>query len=241
MGDAARRTLMRFPTLVEGRLVDRYKRFFADVRLPDGRVVVTHCANPGSMRNCRPDGARVWVSESDDPRRKLRYTWELVEVDGTLVCVNTAFGNRVVAEALAADGIAELRGYQRVRREVKCGERSRVDFVLDGGASPACWLEVKSVTLGVGDRVSAFPDSVTARGARHLRELAARARAGDRAVLLFCAKRADTRRVRPADEIDPAYGEALREAAAGGVEIYAYRCDVTTAGVWLSERVPVDL
>lgn len=234
--------------LLEARLARRYKRFFADVELEDGTVVVSHCPNPGSMKNCRPDGARVWVSRNDDPRRKLRYTWELVEVERTLVCVNTARPNTVVAEALAAGRIPELSGYDSVRPEVAYGERSRVDFLLerkgDGGnegEGDRCWVEVKSVTLGIGRGISAFPDSVTARGTRHLRELMAMAAAGDRAVLLFCAGRADTRVVRPADDIDPLYGQTLREAASAGVEILAYRCDISPEGITLANRVPVDL
>jgi len=225
--------------LLEGRLVDRYKRFFADVRLRNGHVVVSHCANPGSMRNCRPDGARVWISRSDDPRRKLRYTWELVEVEGALVCVNTAHANRVVAEAIEAGGVPELAGYDELRREVPVGD-SRLDLMLSRG-DERCYVEVKSVTLGVGGGVSAFPDSVTARGARHLRELMALAGAGHRAVMLFSCGRSDTRAMRPADEIDPVYGATLREAAAAGVELLAYRCDIDTEGVWLRERVPVEL
>lgn len=244
--------------LLEARLARRYKRFFADVELKDGTVVVSHCPNPGSMKNCRPDGARVWVSRNDDPRRKLRYTWELVEVERTLVCVNTARPNTVVAEALAAGHIPELAGYDSVRPEVAFGERSRVDFLLerdgDGGNNgegegesegegerERCWVEVKSVTLGLGHGISAFPDSVTARGTRHLRELMAMAAGGDRAVLLFCAGRADTRLVRPADDIDPVYGQTLREAAAAGVEILAYRCDISPTSITLANRVPVDL
>ena len=225
--------------LVEGRLVDRYKRFFADVELAGGEVVVSHCANPGSMRGCRPDGARVWVSQSDDPRRKLRYTWELVEVDGAMVCVNTNHANRVVAEAIEAGVVSELAGYDELRREVKLGD-SRLDLLLTRG-DERCFVEVKSVTLGVGGGVSAFPDSVTARGARHLRELMAVAAAGERAVMLFCCGRDDTRVMRPADEIDPTYGRTLREAAAAGVELLAYRCAIDPSGMWLRERVPIEL
>jgi sugar fermentation stimulation protein A len=233
---------MDFGQLLEGTLVDRYKRFFADVRLRNGHVVVTHCANPGSMRNCRPDNARVWVSRSDNPKRKLRYTWELVEVEDTLVCVNTARANTVVAEAIERGDVPELAGYDDVRREVKVGD-SRIDIMLARGADGGerCFVEVKSVTLGVGDGVSAFPDSVTERGARHLRELMKLAAGGTRAAMLFCCGRADTRVMRPADEIDPVYGATLREAAAAGVELYAYRCEISAEGMWLRERVPVEL
>ena len=227
-------------TLLEGTLVDRYKRFFADVKLPDGEVVVTHCANPGSMANCRPDNARVWISRSDNPKRKLRYTWELVEVDETLVVVNTNRPNRVVEEALRAGVVAELAGYDEIRPEVKYGEGSRVDFLLTRG-DERCWVEVKSVTLGLGDGLSAFPDSVSARGTKHLRELMNMVKAGDRSVMLFACGRADTKVMTPADDIDPTYGETLREAAAAGVELLAYRCDVSLDGIWLRERIPIQL
>jgi sugar fermentation stimulation protein A len=232
---------MLFETeLVEGELLRRYRRFFADVRLADGRVVVCHCANPGSMLGCAPAGGRVWVRPVDDPRRKLAFTWELVEVGGALVCVNTQRANEVVAEALAAGAIGELAGYDTVRREVRCGDRSRIDFLLERGEE-RCFVEVKSVTLGVGDGASAFPDSVTERGTRHLRELMTVAARSDRAVLLFCAGRGDTRRVRPADEIDPVYGRALREAVAAGVEVLAFGCAVTPRELRLGGRVPVSL
>lgn len=226
--------------LLEGRLVSRYKRFFADVELPDGEVVVTHCPNPGSMRTCAPDRARVWISKSNNPKRKLAYTWELVEAFGGMVVVNTNLANRVVAEALDAGVIAELADYDEIKPEVRYGDSSRVDFLLTRG-DERCWLEVKSVTLHAGGAVSAFPDSVTARGTRHLHELMNMVRTGDRAVMLFCVSRDPTEVVRPADDIDPVYGETLREAVAAGVELLAYRCDVSPTNVELLERIPVDL
>jgi sugar fermentation stimulation protein A len=226
--------------LIEGRLVRRYKRFLADVALqPGGEVVVAHCPNPGSMRTCMAEGGRVWLSRSDDPRRKLPYTWELAEVDGAMVCVNTARANAVVAEALASGVIAELRGFDQMRPEVRYGARSRVDFLLETGGRK-CYVEVKSVTLRGGDRVGAFPDAVTARGTRHLEELMAMVADGHRAVMLFCCNRTDARAMRPADEIDPLYGRTLRRAAAAGVELLAYRCAVSPRGIWVEERVPVE-
>lgn len=231
---------MLLPPLTEGRLVRRYKRFLADVELAGGEVVVAHCPNPGSMKTCAPDGARVWLSRSDDPRRKLAYTWELVEAFGALVCVHTGRANDLVAEALAAGVVPELSGYETVRREVRCGTKSRIDFCLEDG-DRRCYVEVKNVTLDAGGGTSAFPDAVTARGTRHLAELEALVAGGDRAALLFCSTRADTERVRPADEIDPTYGQALRRAHAAGVEILAYRCEVSTAELRVAGRVPVDL
>ena len=229
------------PALVEGRLIRRYKRFLADVELPGGEVVVSHCPNPGSMRTCAPERAPVWLSRSDRPGRKLPWTWELVRTDdGAMVCVNTGRANMVVAEALAARAVPELRGWGDVQREVRYGDRSRVDFTLSRGAR-RCFLEVKSVTLGLGPRLAGFPDSVTARGTRHLEDLMREQRGGQRAVLLFCVNRSGARAVKPADDIDPVYGATLRRAAAAGVEILAYRCRVTPHELTLSQPVPVDL
>jgi sugar fermentation stimulation protein A len=233
---------MRFESeLLPGRLVRRYKRFFADVELCAGGTVVSHCPNPGSMRTCAVEGGRVWLREHDDPRRKLRYTWEIAEAGGALVCVNTGRANHVVAEALSAGAVAELAGFDELRREVKYGERSRVDFLLRHGER-ACYVEVKSVTMDGGGGVSAFPDSVTARGTRHLQELSAMVAAGHRAALLYCVNRTDATVVRPADDIDPVYGRALRAAAAAGVELLAYRADIDPArGIELGPRVPIAL
>lgn len=231
---------MKLPALAEGALVRRYKRFLADIELPGRGVVTCHCPNPGSMKNCAPSGARVWVSTSEDPRRKLPHTWELVEVDGAMICVNTMRANPTVAEALRERRIDELLGYDSIRPEARLASGSRLDFLLEGGGAP-CYVEVKSVTLGVGDGVSAFPDSVTVRGAKHLRELAALREAGCRAVLLFCVARTDTSRVRPADEIDSAYGAVLREVVEAGVEVLAYRARIDVATMTLAERLPVVL
>jgi sugar fermentation stimulation protein A len=224
--------------LVEGRLRRRYKRFLADIELPEQGVVVAHCPNPGSMATCADEGGRVWVSESDNPGRKLRYTWELAEVGEAMVMIHTGRANAIAVEGIEAGVINELQGYERLRREVRCGERSRIDVLLERG-DERCYVEIKSVTLGLGDQISAFPDAVTARGKRHLEELIRVVEAGDRGVLLFCCGRDPSREVRPADHIDPAYGQALRRAIAAGVEVLAYRCDVSPAGVWLRERLPL--
>lgn len=216
----------------------RYKRFLADIELDSGPVVVAHCPNPGSMLTCAPQGARVWLDEHASTTRKLAYTWELVEAEGAMVCVNTARANSVVAEALQAGTIAELCDYEDVVREVRYGEKSRIDFLLRQ-SERTCYLEVKSVTLRGGPDMVAFPDSVTARGTRHLHELMAMVGQGHRAVLLFCCNRSDARAVRPADEIDPRYGHALRQAIQAGVEVLAYRCDVSPGGIWVRERIPV--
>ncbi|MEK0363402.1 DNA/RNA nuclease SfsA [Pseudomonas sp. CBC3] len=235
---------MRFATPLEtGRLVRRYKRFLADIVTDAGEHLCIHCPNTGSMLNCMGEGARVWFQRSSDPKRKLPGTWELVETpQGRLACVNTARANRLVEEALLAGVIEELAGFTALRREVAYGiENSRVDFRLDYPAGPA-FVEVKSVTLGFGDTaVAAFPDAVTTRGARHLRELAALARDGIRAVQLYCVNLSGIEAVRPASEIDPLYAAALRDAVAAGVEVLAYGVELSPEEISLSRRLPVIL
>ncbi|AFN79102.1 DNA/RNA nuclease SfsA [Stutzerimonas nitrititolerans] len=235
---------MRFSTPLEaGRLVRRYKRFLADIVSDAGEALCIHCPNTGSMLNCMGEGARVWFQRSNDPRRKLPGTWELVETpQGRLACVNTARANRLVEEALLGGVIEELAGFTALRREVAYGlENSRVDFRLDYPAGPA-YVEVKSVTLGFGDTaVAAFPDAVTLRGAKHLRELAALARDGVRAVQLYCVNLTGIEAVRPASEIDPLYAAALREAVAAGVEVLAYGVEISPEEIRLSRRLPVIL
>ncbi len=226
--------------MIPGRLVRRYKRFLADIELDSGELITAHCANPGSMKNCLAADARVWVSRSNNPKRKLAYTWELVKIGRAMINVNTHRANDIVEVGLRDGTIAELSDFATLKREVKYGERSRVDFLLTID-DVLTYLEVKSATMGIGAGVTAFPDSVTARGKRHLEELMAMVDQGHRAVLLFCASRSDTKRVRPADDIDPAYGETLRQAADHGVELLAYRCSVSARDVKLQERVPVDL
>lgn len=220
---------MEFPgNLIEGRLIKRYKRFLADVQLADGEVVTAHCPNTGSMMGCQPEDARVWLTPASNPKRKLRYTWELVETaPGVLACVNTGRPNAQARQAVEAGRIPVLAGYAVVRAEVRYGEeKSRIDLHLSGHSRHAdAWVEVKNVTLcesGVGY----FPDAVTLRGQKHLRELITCVRAGDRAVLLFCVNHTGVHEVRPADHIDPAYGNLLRQAAAEGVELIAWQADL---------------
>lgn len=216
---------MRFsPALEEARLLRRYKRFLADIELPGGEQMTIHCPNTGSMLNCMKEGGRVWFSRSNDPKRKLPGTWEISETpQGRLACVNTGRANAIVEEALRAGIIRELAGFTALRREVPYGEeRSRIDFQLMFDSGPA-YVEVKSVTLGFdGSDIAAFPDAVTQRGAKHLRELAALARQGVRAVQLYCVNLGGIEAVRPAEEIDPGYAIALRAAVQEGVEVLAY-------------------
>lgn len=228
--------------LVTGTLIRREKRFLAYVRLDDGREVVAHTNNSGSMTGCSEPGRVVWLSPADRPARKLKWTWEVVFAgpQNVPVGVNTLLPNRLVEEAIEAEQILELQGYESIRREVRYGEeRSRIDLLLEG-APGRCWVEVKNVTLVEGERAF-FPDAVTARGLKHLRELQAQVRAGDRAALVFTLQRSDAHCVSPADELDPAYGAELRRAADSGVLILAWQADVTRRGIRLARPLPVVL
>lgn len=220
---------MQFEAALEqGRLLKRYKRFFADIESADGEVVVAHCPNTGSMLNCLQEGAPAWFVRNDDPKRKLKATLEILETPhGRLACVNTGRANALVEEALNNGVITELAGFDRLRREVRYGEeKSRVDFCLEFGAEQI-FVEVKSVTLGfAGSDVAAFPDAVTERGTKHLRELTRLAQAGQRTVLLYCVNLTGMSAVRAAGEIDPAYAAALAAAKAAGVEVLAYGVDI---------------
>jgi sugar fermentation stimulation protein A len=230
---------MDFPSeLKRGRLVHRYKRFFADVVLDDGTEVTAHCPNPGAMLGLNVPGLPCWLSRSDDPKRKLAHTLELVEVDGGLVGINTMHPNRIVAEALAAGSIPELAGYEAIRREVNYGENSRVDFLLTSPDRPACWLEIKNCHLSRGGGLAEFPDCVAARSSKHLRELMAMVRAGDRAVALFVVQRTDCDRFEACAELDPVFARTLGEAAETGVEVLVYDCAIDERGVTLKRRIP---
>ncbi len=238
---------MKFPTpLVEGQLLRRYKRFLADVELASGGAVTAACPNTGSMMGCCEPGSRVWLSESDSPTRKYRHTWELVEAGGprrkVLVGINTGLPNRLVAEAIETGVIGELAGYATLRREVPFGEeRSRIDLLLESPGRAPCYVEVKNVTAAVSDGVALFPDAVSERGTKHLRELVRLRAQGRRPVLVFCVQRGDVDEVRPADAIDPLYGRTLREAVAAGVEVMAWRARVTARSIALGTRIPVTL
>lgn len=225
--------------LVEGRLIRRYKRFLADIQLPGG-VITAACPNTGSLMGCCEAGSRVWLSESDNPSRKYRHTWELVEVGEVMVGINTGLPNALVAEAIAAGTVAELAGYSSMRREVAFGEeRSRVDLLLEGEGRAPCYIEVKNVTAAAHKGIALFPDCVSERASKHLRELMRLARAGLRPVQVYCVQRGDVGEVRPADGIDPVYGRTLREAIAAGVEVMAYRARVDATEIRLMERIPV--
>lgn len=232
---------MRFPTpLVPGRLIRRYKRFLADVALDAGGEVVAHCPNPGSMIGLAEPGMRVWLMPNDDPRKRLDYSWKLVELaGGHWAGIDTAVPNRVVGEALRAGRVAELAGYREVRAEVRYGQASRVDFLLGGAGLPDAYVEVKNVHLRRQDDWAEFPDCVTARGARHLAELSAMAGAGHRAVMLYLVQRSDCARFRLAGDLDPAYARAFAAAREAGVEALCYGTGIGREGVRLGPRLPV--
>lgn len=230
---------MEFPDpLISGRLIRRYKRFLADVALADGSEVTAHCANPGSMLGLHEPGSEVWLSPARNPARKLRYSWELVAADGALVGINTGHPNGLVAEAIASGAIAELAGYAEARREVKYGRNSRIDLLLTGNGRPDCYVEVKNVHLCREPGLAEFPDSVTARGAKHLIELSDMVAAGYRAVMVYLVQRGDCDRFAIAGDIDPKYKETLDVALEAGVEAICYACRVSTTGIEVDRPLP---
>jgi sugar fermentation stimulation protein A len=235
---------MRFDSaLIPATLARRYKRFLADVVLDTGDIATVHVANPGAMTGLDRPLSRIWLSDSGNPQRKYRCTWELVETDlGSgleLIGVNTGQPHQLVAEAIEARLIPELRNYPSVRREVKYGDRSRIDFLLDDPARQTCYLEVKNVHLMRVPRLAEFPDCVTDRGAKHMRELAQMRSTGARAVLLFVIQIPSASRFAIARDIDPAYAAAFDQARAAGVEMVAWRCNVNLGGIEIAAQVPV--
>jgi sugar fermentation stimulation protein A len=235
---------MRFPTpLIPATLIRRYKRFLADVVLDSGEALTVHVANPGAMTGLSAPGARIFVSKSDNARRKLSHSWELVEADlgsgPELVGVNTSYPNALVFEAITAKQIPELDGYSVVRREVRYGRNCRIDFLLEGAHRPPCYLEVKNVHLMRQSRLAEFPDAVTARGAKHLDELVATAALGARTVMLFVIQIGSAERFTVARDIDPRYGQALDRARQSGVEALAWRCAVSRQAISVIRPVPI--
>ncbi len=222
------------------RLIKRYKRFLADVELDSGEELTVHCPNPGRMIGVQQPGSEVILRDSQNPKRKLRWTLESILVEGVWVNLDTQLANPFVEACLEQGSLPELRGYEDCKREVPYGENSRIDLLLTSEGKPACYVEVKSTTLVEG-AVAKFPDAVTARGLKHLRELSEVARAGERAVIFFLVGRDDARSFAPADEIDPAYGAGLREALSAGVEALAYTTHITPGSVELGSALPIEL
>lgn len=225
--------------LLSGRLLRRYKRFLADIELADGTIVTAHCPNSGSMTGCAVPGSPVLFSVSSKPSRKLPYTWELVKADGVWVGINTSLTNRLAREGIENGMVPELSGYDCVRGEVPYGAHSRLDFMLSG-AKENCFVEVKNVTL-IDGKQALFPDAVTTRGQKHLRDLMEIVADGKRGVIFFVVQRGDAESVSPADKIDPEYGRLLRLAVDCGVEAIAYQAIVSPAEISLSQRLPVIL
>jgi sugar fermentation stimulation protein A len=231
---------MRLPTnLIPGRLLKRYQRFLADVQLDSGEIVTAHCPNSGSMTGCKAVDSPVLLSQSDNPSRKLKYTWELVSAQGYWIGINTGLPNRLVREAIEAGVIQELQGYTTLRPEVPYGKNSRIDLLLTGSPG-CCYVEVKNVTLREGE-MALFPDAVTTRGQKHLRELMEVVQNGGRGVIFFVVQREDCHSVGPADTIDPEYGRLLRQAVNNGVEALAYQAHVTPEAIRIVRPLPIML
>ena len=235
---------MRLPSpLLRGTLIERYKRFLADVRLDDGREVTASCPNTGSMLGLTTPGATVWLSESANPARKYAYTWELVEAElgagPTLVGINTGHPNRLVAEALGARRIRSLAGYPALRREVRYGRNSRIDILLECPKRGLCYVEIKNVHLSRTHGLAEFPDSVTARGAKHLAEMSEMVRNGHRAVMVFLIQRGDAMKLALARDVDPNYGLAFDAAVRAGVEAIALRCRMSLHEITVEKAVPM--
>ncbi len=225
--------------LIHATLNRRYKRFLADVTLRDGTETTAHCANPGAMTGLAQAGTTVWLEPNDDPKRKLRYSWKLAEIGGELVGIDTALPNKVVGEALKAQAVPALAGYETVRAEVKYGKNSRVDFLLTQTGLPDCYVEVKSANLCRKTGLVEFPDTVTKRGAKHMDELAAMVAQGHRAVVLYLVQRTDCSAFAVARDIDPTYAAAFQAARAAGVEALCFRATLTLEGANFGEALPI--
>jgi len=232
------------PPLIEAVLVRRYKRFLADVELADGSIITVHCPNPGSMAGLTEPGNRTWISDSQNPKRKLRYTWELTEIAGfegkVMVGVNTNQPNKLAEEAILAGIIPGLAGYNTLRREVKYGKNSRIDILLEEADRPKCYVEVKNVHFVRTPDLHEFPDSVTARGAKHLDELGDMVDEGHRAVMLYIIQRQDGSRFKLATDIDTVYANAYKRAMERGVEAFALRCNMSPTAIEPLDLLPID-
>ena len=230
---------LKWPRLIQGTLIKRYKRFMADLKLRNGHLVTAHCPNSGSMLGCSEPGRTVYLTRHNNPKRRFKYTWEIIEMPTSLVGVNTLIPNKLVKTSILADKIQDLSGFDRVRSEIKYGGNSRIDLLLEKGESQ-CFVEVKNCTL-VTDGVAYFPDAVTSRGLKHLVELQQQVRLGNRGVMFFVVQRTDANVFKPADHIDPVYGKELRKAFRNGIEIMVYDVILDLKGVELNQRMPYEI
>ncbi len=228
------------PTLISGKLVNRYKRFLADVELETREIVTAHCANSGSMRGCATPGAPVWISQSDNPKRKLKYTWELIQTKDSMIGVNTQVPNKLVKASIESGLVAELKEYTKVKPEVKTSTHTRLDLFLESETGKTCYVEIKNCTL-VEEGVAMFPDAVTTRGQKHLDELIRLKQEGHRAVIFYLIQRMDARLFTPAAMIDKVYAEKLKRAVENGVEIITRDTFIDTGNIRLRGAVPVRL
>jgi sugar fermentation stimulation protein A len=231
---------LAWPELIPGILLKRYKRFLADVELTSGEIVTAYCPNTGSMKGCCEPGRPVFLSFHDHLKRKLKYTWELIDMPTSLVGINTLVPNRLVHKSIAQGLIPELSGYERIVREVKVGDRSRIDILLANGTNDHCYVEIKNCTL-VACGVAEFPDAVTTRGLKHITELENLATIGYRCMMFYFIQRMDANVFQPADHIDPDYGRELRRAAKNGIEVLAYDVRIDFSGIELNQKIPCEL
>lgn len=228
--------------LVRGRLIKRYKRFLVDIELESGKVVVAHCANPGSMMNLLLPDAEVWLSPASNPNRKLKYTWEMIRCEDTLIGLNTSLPNKIVENAIQQGLVAEFTKYDSLKREIKYGENSRIDILLQSSNLPDCYLEVKSVTLKRpenGNNLAEFPDSVTVRGTKHLHELSGQVANGNRAAMFYLVQREDCNRLSIAGDIDPNYANAFIAARKAGVEMLCYGCSISPEAIKIRRKLEI--
>lgn len=231
---------MKFPTpLIKGTLIKRYKRFLSDIELEDGTVVTAHCANSGSMMGLKEPGYNVWLSESDNPKRKLKYSWELVETETAMVGINTSHPNKIVTQAIENKKIPALLGYEIIRNEVKYGKNSRIDIFLQNEDKADCYVEVKNVTLLRTKGQAEFPDAVTTRGTKHLNELMDMVAEGHRAVMFYLVQRNDSTTFNVAADIDPDYANALKKARACGVEVLCYDCVLSPEAIEINRPIEI--
>lgn len=231
---------LTWPELIPGTLLKRYKRFLADVKLESGEIVTAHCPNTGSMKGCSEPGRTIYLSSHNNPKRKYKYTWELIAMPTSLVGVNTLVPNRLVFKSIDQKVIPELSEYNHIEREVKVGEHSRIDLMLNDGGTKRCYIEIKNCTL-VSKSVAQFPDAVTSRGLKHITELENLVKAGHRSMMFYFIQRMDAQVFRPADHIDPEYGRRLRQAVEKGIEVLAYDVRISLQGIELNKYIPCEL